>query len=108
MTHRCAETVRDIELREGARISALVSDLNRVGRLLGAEIARQENEAGITNLSDAAYPIAARILRARRDNLASTIGALEKRLASVLGKSERTDNWTPSPRLGCRPSARTS
>jgi hypothetical protein len=91
MTHRCDETARDVELREAARISALVSDLNRVGRLLGAEIAREEGSAGMSNLSDAAYPIAARILRVRRDNLANTITALEKRLASVLEyPNERT------------------
>jgi hypothetical protein len=99
MTQQRDEAARDAELREAARISALVSDLNRIGRLLGADIAREENEAGITNLSNAAYPIAARILRVRRDNLANTIVALEKRLASVLERSQATDNWTPAPHL---------
>jgi hypothetical protein len=102
MTQQRDEAARHAELREAARISALISDLNRVGRLLGADIARDENEAGITNLSDATYPIAARILRVRRDNLANTIIALEKRLASVLERSEGMDNWTPAPHLSSK------
>ena len=36
------------------------------------------------DLSDAAYPVMARILEVRRDNLATTIAALEARLATVL------------------------
>jgi hypothetical protein len=102
MRHHRDETARDVELRDAARISALISDLNRIGRLLDGDIAREEADAGQCNLSNAAYPIAARILRARRANLANTINSLETRLASLLARSERTDDWTPAPLLSLK------
>jgi hypothetical protein len=100
MRHQRDETARDVELRDAARISALISDLNRIGRLLDGDIAREEADAAQFNPSNAAYPIAARILRARRANLANTITSLETRLASLLERSERTDDWAPAPHLG--------
>ena len=99
MRHQRDETARDVELRDAARISALISDLNRIGRLLDDDIAREEADAGQFNLSSAAYPIAARILRVRRANLANTISSLETRLASLLERPERTDDWTPASHL---------
>jgi hypothetical protein len=99
MRHQRDETARDVELRDAARISALISDLNRIGRLLDGDIAREEADAAQFNPSNAAYPIAARILRARRANLANTITSLETRLASLLERSERTDDWAPAPHL---------
>jgi hypothetical protein len=100
MRHQRDETARDVELRDAARISALITDLNRIGRLLDGDIAREEADAAQFNPSNAAYPIAARILRARRANLANTITSLETRLASLLERSERTDDWAPAPHLG--------
>ena len=68
-------------LAQAAQITALIIELQRVDRSIDADIAREEEQAGRFDLSDAAYPITARILKVRRDNLATTIAALEARLA---------------------------
>ena len=71
----------DVALREVARISALISDLDRVVRILDCDIATEEERGRMSDPFDATYPILARTLTARRDNLKDTIAALEKRLA---------------------------
>jgi hypothetical protein len=68
-------------LREMARISALISDIDRVVRLFDCDIAAEEQRARVSDRLDPCYPILARTLAARRDNLKETIAALEKRLA---------------------------
>jgi hypothetical protein len=78
----------NVGLSEAARISALISDLQRTDQIIEADIAREEAEAGRFELSSAAYPIIARILRVRRNNLAKTMALLEARLASVLERTE--------------------
>jgi hypothetical protein len=70
-------------LREAAQICAFVSDLRSIDGIIAAEIAHREQEVGVFDLSDAAYPIAVRILRVRRANLANTIASLEGRLARL-------------------------
>jgi hypothetical protein len=71
----------DLGLREVARISALIGDLDRVVRILDSDIATEEERVRVCDPFDPTYPIVARMLRARRDNLMGTIVALEKRLA---------------------------
>ena len=58
------------------QISTLISDLARSVALLTADIEREEARMGIRNLSDPAYPVLARSLRTRRENMA-TIASLE-------------------------------
>jgi hypothetical protein len=82
-------SANDVALREVARISALISDLDRVVRILDCDIASEEERAQVSNPFDATYPILARTLTARRDNLKDTIAALEKRLASLLDRTEQ-------------------
>jgi hypothetical protein len=79
----------DVALREVARISALISDLDRVVRILDSDIATEEERARMSNPFDASYPILARTLTARRDNLKGTIAALERRLAGLLDRTEQ-------------------
>jgi hypothetical protein len=50
LTHQRDKTARDFELREAARIGALINDLNRVGRLLGADISAGTTESISYNL----------------------------------------------------------
>jgi hypothetical protein len=69
--------------REAGQISTMISDLDRLVRLLDCDIAIQEERAGISDRSDVAYPILARTLRARRDNLRETVTALERRLSKL-------------------------
>ena len=69
--------------REAAQISKMISDLDRLIRILDCDIAAEEERARVSDRSDAAYPILARVLAARRDNLRDTITALEQRLSSL-------------------------
>jgi hypothetical protein len=76
-------------MRETARIGALIVDLGRRTQLLEDDIAAEEERARVFNRSDAAYPIAARILAVRRDNVKATIATLEKKLASLKKQVEQ-------------------
>jgi hypothetical protein len=70
-------------LREAAVIRTMMDDLNRTVRLLECDVATEEEHARIFDRSNSAYPILARTLAARRDNLRGTITALEQRLTAV-------------------------
>jgi septation ring formation regulator EzrA len=75
--------------REAAQISGLISDLNRIVRIIDHDIAAEEENARVFDRSEATYPVLAGRLSARRDNLANTIASLERRLASLLEPAER-------------------
>lgn len=77
------ESANDVALREVARISALISDLDRVVQILDSHIATEEERAGVSDPFEAAYPILARTLATRRDNLKETVAALELHLADL-------------------------
>jgi hypothetical protein len=77
------------ELKEAARVGALIGDLYRIVRILDNDIATEEERAGVSDPFNANYPTLARILTARRDNLKGTIGALERRVSSQAGKLDR-------------------
>jgi hypothetical protein len=89
--------------REVAQISGLISDLGRIVRIIDLDIAAQEQDARVFDTSKAAYPITARMLRTRRDNLANTIASLEKRLASLLPQTESAHS---DPATRCRTESR--
>jgi hypothetical protein len=76
-------------MRETAWIGALIVDLGRRAQLLEDDIAAEEERARVFNRSDAAYPIAARILAVRRENVKATIATLEKQLASLKKQVEQ-------------------
>ncbi len=82
MKHQHHFDPKDVALREMAQISALISDLDRCSRLLDSEIVTEEERAGVSDPFNGAYPVPARSLTARRENLKRTIAALEERLAS--------------------------
>lgn len=63
----------------GETLSALIADLKRRIDLIDSDIAEAENQAGIFDVRQRTYPLLALILRARRDNIASTISVLEER-----------------------------
>jgi hypothetical protein len=77
-----------IPLREVARIGAFIGDLDRRAQLLDSDIAAAEERARVFDPFDAAYPVLARTLTARRDKLRATIATLEKRLASLQDRTE--------------------
>ena len=59
------------------QIATLASDLSRLVTLLTADIEHEETRAGVHDLEDPAYPVLARVLRARRENIRATIATLE-------------------------------
>ena len=70
-------------LREAAVIRDMMVHLNRTVCLLDCDIATEEERTRISDRSDAAYSILARMLAIRRDNLRDTITALERRLPKL-------------------------
>lgn len=69
--------------RETTQIWKMLGELHRGVQLLDSDIVSEEERARISDRSDAGYPIIARTLTARRDNLLDTIDALKKRLAKL-------------------------
>ncbi len=66
--------------REFGQIGAMLADLDRTIQILNCDIATEEERARVSNPSDTTYPMLARMLAARRDNLKATAAALERRL----------------------------
>jgi len=77
------ETPRRTAALNRLRIATLIGSLSRSVALLTADIEHEEARAGVRDLSDPAYPVLARSLRVRRENIRVTIGSLE---AAVQGK----------------------
>ncbi|MCP3391523.1 hypothetical protein NLM27_22300 [Bradyrhizobium sp. CCGB12] len=50
---------------------------------MNSDILEEEAKAGVFNVKDPSYPLLAATLRARRENLVSTIHALEERAKSA-------------------------
>ena len=76
---RFETAARESAVREVAVISRVLTDLVRTVQLIETDIAAEEVRAGISDRSDVRYPILARTLIDRRDNLKATIAALEQR-----------------------------
>jgi hypothetical protein len=74
---------REAVQRKAILIWRMIADIDRTVRLLDCDIATEEERAGISDRSDAAYPVLARTLTTRRDNLKDTITALEGRLSKL-------------------------
>ena len=70
----------DATFKEAAKVNALINELDRRVRLLESDIAREEGLSGASDPFSTAYPLQARMMMARRDNLKQTIAALAKRL----------------------------
>jgi hypothetical protein len=68
--------------RDAARTKELIADLDRLVQVLNVDIAVEERDAGISDRSKREYPILARNLAARRDNLLGTMAALRQRLSA--------------------------
>ena len=63
--------------RDEVQIATLIATLTRSIAILSIDIEQGEGRAHVRNVLDAAYPMLAQTLRARRDNLVATIAALE-------------------------------
>ena len=72
------ETLTDRYALIQERIQTLISDLRRLVQLLEAEIETEEQRTTIFDPANSNYPVFARKLRGRRDNLIATISRLEE------------------------------
>ena len=71
------ETLRATAAVNRLRIATLIADLTRTADILTADIEHEEERAGVGDFADPAYPVLARTLRVRRQNLRATIASLE-------------------------------
>jgi len=81
MKHQRHFDMREAAYHEAIQIWKMIVDIGRNVWLLDCDIATEEERVGISDRSDVAYPILARTLATRRDNLTDTISALEQRLS---------------------------
>lgn len=65
------------------RLDGLIADLWWRVRLINTDILEVEAKAGVFDAEQPDYPLLAANLRARRDNLVSTINVLEQRAKSA-------------------------
>jgi hypothetical protein len=77
--HR-SETDSEVTLRQVEVIQDLIGDLERTVQVLSIDICTEEERVRVFDRSDPGYPILARALTTRRDNLNHTIAFLARRL----------------------------
>jgi hypothetical protein len=71
------ETLRGTAAANRLQIATLIERLLRSVELLTVDIEHEEVRAGVRELSDPTYPVLARSLRARKDNIRATMASLE-------------------------------
>jgi hypothetical protein len=72
------ETPRRTAGANRLQIETLIANLSRTVALLTADVEHEEARAGVRDLSDPAYPVLAQSMRVRRDNIRTTIAALDE------------------------------
>jgi hypothetical protein len=77
---RKRQAVVKLPEQEAKRIEAIILDLKRGVLILNHHIEAELEHAGIRNPSHFAYPLSARALLVRRENLKTTIAVLSDRL----------------------------
>ena len=70
-------------LKYAAVIQGMIGDLERTVQILNVDICTEEERVRVFDRSEPTYPILARTLRARRDNLNVTIAFLAQRLHAI-------------------------
>jgi hypothetical protein len=86
------ETPRRTASINGLQIATLIGSLSRSVALFTVDIEHEEARTGVRDVSDPTYPVLARSLRVRRDNIGATIALLENLRApkaSALDTTER-------------------
>jgi septation ring formation regulator EzrA len=69
--------------QEAELLKTMIADLNRAVQIFEFDRAAEEERSQISDPKNAEYPMLARTIVARRDNIVATIDVLETRLASV-------------------------
>lgn len=80
MKHKRRIDTNLVALREATQTRTLIADIDRIVQIINAEIAAEEERTHVLDRSQADYPVLARGLATRRDNLLKTIAALEQRM----------------------------
>jgi len=83
------DTLRETAAFNRFQVATLIDDLSRSLDILTADIDHEEMRAGVRDLADPAYPMLARTLRARRDNIRATIASLEALVQATPKASQR-------------------
>jgi hypothetical protein len=73
-----SETLRETAAMKRLRTATLIADLSRSVALLTVDIEEEEERVGVHDVSAINYPVLARSLRVRKENLEATINALEQ------------------------------
>jgi hypothetical protein len=76
-------TAQETTLRQAAVIRGMIDDLGRTIHIFNIDILTEEERVLVFDRSDPAYPILARTLTARRDNLIVTVADLAERLHAI-------------------------
>ena len=76
-------TAEATALIQAAVIRGMMRDLGRTVQILKIDISAEEERVCVFDRSESGYPILARTLIARRDNLLETIAALGERLRVI-------------------------
>ena len=71
------ETLRGTAAINRLQIATLIGNLSRTAEVLTVDIEYEEIRTGVRALTDGAYPVLARSLRTRRENIRATIASLE-------------------------------
>jgi hypothetical protein len=74
---------RDTTLRETEKLRTMIADLEQIVTVLEASLTSELERSRVKDPSDYAFPMSARALIARRDNLKTTITSLLDRLARL-------------------------
>ena len=77
------ETLQRTAADNRLQIATLIGDLSRKVAILTVDIEHEETRAGVRDLWDPAYPVLARSLRTRRENIGATIAMLENHHAAA-------------------------
>ena len=73
------------------RSTIMIGSLSRSVELLTVDIEHEETRAGVRDLSDPAYPVLARSLRTRRDNIGATSAMPENLFSGAKSQRIRYD-----------------
>ena len=85
------ETPRGTAAVRRLQIATLIGSLSRSVALLTVDIEHEETRVGVRDLSDPTYPVLARSLRVRRDNIGATIAMLENLRAPKANALDTTE-----------------
>jgi hypothetical protein len=69
--------------RDAMQIRTLIANLSRSIEILNCDIETEEERVRVRDIFDPDYPVLARALTARRENLKATVAALQKRVENI-------------------------